>query len=1184
VGCPRCGRVGAEGDQFCGDCGGALAAACQRCGRLLDPAVAFCTGCGTARDASLPPVATEERRPVSVLFIDLIEFTPYAEQADPELIRSMQTTFYATASRVIGQHGGVVEKYIGDAVMALFGAPVATETDVLRCVRAGLELQRVLSRPTGPGARDAGDLRFRVGVATGEALVDLAAARNGGQAIVAGDVVTTASRLQSSAPPGGVLVCGRTRALTAEAIRYEPQQPVILRGRSTPTEVWLALSPAPPLATTAPESSDEAPLVEREHELSLLAGALHSVVQDRTPHLVTLFGQAGIGKSRLARELRRLAASRLEQPTTWHTGHCRPFGENVTYAALADIVAAEAGILDTDAVDVARSRLTTAVQQVPAAGSVDLLTRALGPLVGLPGGSLPAGEAESAWRRFLVGLAARGPTVLVFEDLHWADEPMLRFVELLAAAAQEVPLLVLTTARPELVDRDASWAGTIAGSLTVTLPPLRHTGIAALYAHLFGDARITPELLQPLVELADGNPLYAQEYVRMLVEQGTVPSPGSGWPAGELPTPPSVHSVIANRVDLLEPADRAVLQAAAVVGMQFWPGAVAATLGRARAQVEPAMRRLEQREFLAEQRESTVAGESEFRFRHVLVRDVCYQRLPRAERVARHERAAEWLEAVSRRSGSGNTGQATEVLAHHRWTAHEIARTLDAATPRHAAAARAALYQAARRAYELHALDTAASYAGRALSLLGDGGTEHDSATIEKWRLELLTAEIAFYRDRTDFIANGGVRRLMTLAEQLAAAGAAHEEARAWTLLGQASWIRADRTGALAHLERAAARFDPLPDSPEKVDAYAELARLHMLNYDRDPAIAAAEQAEAIAERLELVEAQMNARITIATARYEAADPDALDLLREITDQCRAAGLLASRRAAQNHAAAILGEGDWRRSEAVLEQARSDVPGGHNLATSYSAEATRAYFNGDLDALAAAGDAFVAPPGWQWGDMRLPRLRACLRVLRDEPAPDHAAGHDALATARASGFRRPLWTALAWEALACALQGRLDRAAALLEELTESWQKVAVLASGEWVSAAAYAAALSGRRSADALRIPLARQPRQTRWSSAALHTVTGAIALADGDAAESGRQHLAAAALHAAIPAVTDRMLSLALATDAFARDSTTATPEQPLAEVREFARRMSAPGLLRVTHRDDGSSAGRAACPVST
>lgn len=1115
--------------------------------------------------------------------MDLIDFTPYAERSDPELVRAMQTRFYTTARRVVAQHGGVVEKYIGDAVMALFGAPVATETDALRCVRAGLELQRVLSSVDGAGTSTHG-LQFRIGVATGEALVDIAAARNGGQAIVAGDVVNTASRLQSVAPPGGVLVCGRTHGLTADTIRYAERPPVTLRGRSSPTEVWLALAPAKQRGAVP----DAIPQVDREHELSLLVNALHRGIHERTPQLVTIFGQAGIGKSRLTRELHRHAQQLGDAHVTWYTGQCPPFGENVTYAGLADIVKADAGILDTDSAETARARLAAAARRAAGAEDGDRLAAALGPLVGLPGGELPAKEAESAWRRFLVGIATRGPTVLLFEDLHWADEPMRRFIELLAAAAKDVPLLLLTTARPELVDRDPSWAGVIAGSLTITLPPLRSSDTAVLYAQLFRQLTFTPELLQPLVELADGNPLYAQEYVRMLIERDSRPGLG-GRPgtASELPTPDSVHAVIANRVDLLDPADRTVLQAAAVVGMQFWPGAVAAALGYPGDSVERSLRRLEQREFLDEQLESSVAGESEFRFRHVLVRDVCYQRLPRTERVARHARAADWLERLA----SHRDTDLAEVLAHHRWTAHEIARTVGIPAATHAPAARQALQLAARRAYALHALETAAGYAERALSLFDP---DEPAEAAERYAVELLATEIAFYRDQQGFLAADGAERLLALANELAKLGADRDSARAWTLLGQAAWLRLDRAAALDYLSRAVALFDQLPDSTEKVDAYGELARLHMLSYEREPAIAAASTAADIARRLDLVEALANARVTMAITRYEFGDPDALAELAEVTELCRTRRLLALRRATQNLANIWLEEGDWQRCIALITEGQSSVQGGHNLATGHSTEAIRAYAAGELDALAAATGAGADEPGNRW-DMRQHVMRSLLRLLRDEPAepagapsggatgepsggtpgdaPDDVAG--ALATARSGGFERPLWAALGSAALCRALQGRPREAAELVTELTESWQRVPVMASGAWASFAAYAAAIAapvaGPEAAGALRAALAAGTRRNHWAEAALHTATAAT-LAGDSPLEAGREHLAAAEIYQSISSVTDQMLALALATAAFTQAGEPGLAEPALAQVREFAQRAGAPGLLRLAETGAG------------
>jgi class 3 adenylate cyclase len=1137
-------------------------------------------------------VPTEDRRRVSVLFIDLVDFTRYAERADPELVRNLQSRFFATARRVVRQYGGVVEKYIGDAVMALFGAPVETGADALRCVRAGLELQRVLA---GHGADAEHGRRFRVGVATGEALVDVAAARDGGQAIVAGDVVNTASRIQSVAPAGGVLVCGQTHALTSDAIRYAEQAPVTLRGRSSPSQVWLALAPVPGRQVGA--EPDLTPLVGREHELALLAGALHRAIQDRVTQVVTVFGQAGIGKSRLVRELRR-HADRLDHPVVWWTGHCRPFGENVTYAGLADIVKADAGILDTDTAAIAHDRLRRAARALVDAPEAGRLADALRPLVGLPGDSLPAEEAQSAWRRYLVAMAARAPTVLVFEDLHWADESMLRFLDLLATAAREVPLLLLATARPELVDRDGSRVGAITGSLTITLPGLRADGMATLYGHLLGRHSAisaaaaaegpTAGRLRRLVELAGGNPLYAQEYVRMLVERGVAPRAARDG-ADDLPMPDGVHSVIANRVDLLEPADRSVLQAAAVVGMQFWPGAVAAALGRPSGSVERSLRRLEQREFVSERLESTVAGQSEFQFRHVLVRDVCYQRLPRTERVARHERTAEWLETLSRRRHS----DLAEVLAHHRWTAHEIARTLGVPARRHARAARRALYLAARRAYALHAFDAATHHTDRALALLDaeaapepaagtngdpDGDGPHrrrpGGGVPDRLRLELFATEIGFYRDRAGFLVGDAVDRLQVLAEQLtgsADAGAGGERAaaaaRAWTLLGQAAWLRGDRGAALGFLDRAVALFDPLPDSAEKIDAYAELGRLHMLDYECEPAIAAAGTAAAMALRLGLVEAQAQARITIATARYESGDPDGFEELRRVTDLCRRRQLLALRRATRNLSHLVREEGDWMRSEELLAESRLlDGPGSHNVLTDYAGEVMRAYFTGDFDALVSAAGSYRDS---LWEDGR--DLRACVRALRDDPAATSDATA-ALAAARASGFHRPLWAALAAAALCQAVQHRRVEAAELLTELTGGWQKLPVIASGEWVCKAANAAALTGPEPAEAMRAGLADAPRRTRWSEAALHTVTGAVALASGQPAEAGRRHLAAAEIHARTPAVTDRMLTLALAAAAFALAGEPDRAGPALREVRGFAQRNSAPGLLRIATSSRG------------
>lgn len=1120
----------------------------------------------------------EERRRVSILFADLVDFTPYAESVDPELVRRIQTSFFTAARRVIRRYGGVIEKYIGDAVMALFGAPVATETDALRCVRAGLELQRTLARLTSDtqppvlsydNAGLSHELRVRVGVATGEALVDVIAARDGGQAIVAGDVVNLASRLQSTAPPGGVLVCDNTHSLTRNAVRYDRQPQVTLRGRSSPTQVWLARGLA---RYRQPDRDvDAIPLIDREHELGLLINALDRSIRDRLPQLVTLLGPAGIGKSRLVRELYRHVESLPDQTISWRAGRCPPFGENVTFAALADIVKAEAAILDTDSATDAADRLTAAIDELAGTSGTERLADALRPLVGLPGGRLPAEEAESARRQFLIALAARRPTVLVFEDLHWADEPMLRFIELLCTTARDVPLLVLCTARPELVDRQPTWAGAITGSLTITLPPLRDTAIASLFAHMFGTSTFTTDALGPLIELAGGNPLYAQEYVRMLVERGALGDPRQGWSldgSRDLPMPDSVHAVIANRVDLLGAVDRAVLLTAAVVGMQFWPGAVAAALGRPVEVVEQSLRRLEQRDFVHLQPASSMAGQPEFQFRHVLVRDVCYQRLPRTERMTRHGLTADWLDLQSQ----GRDIDLAEVIAHHRWAAHEIGRTLGLDTTAHARLARQAFHRAARRAYALHALDTAAGHVERALAL------SDNADPLGRAQLELLSVEIALHRDGPGFGSGGGVGQLIALADRLLMLGDQAGAARTWTLLGQLAWLRADRTEALTCLNRAVELFAELPDTAAKADAYAELGRLHMLNYERDSAITAASAAADIAGRLDLLEVRVNAQITVAMARYQSGDPGGLAELRKTTEVCRQRQLLALPRAIQNLAHAIREEGDWLGSDRLLSAELAN-PAGRALTTGYSDEAMRAYFEGDFARLLHAADAFVDTPAGRW-DMQIRGLRSCLRVLRDEPVPGEPAGpadqptqgaapddvDDALDTARRSGFHRLHWTMLSMAALCRALQGRPEEASDLLRELADSWCQVPALASGEWIAAAAYAAAVSGREAAVRVRDMLHRAPHHTPWTRAALQTVTAAVAAADGDYARAARGYTAAAGIYAEIPDLTDRMLALALTIGELRRAADHDAADAALGTLREFADRNQAPGLLRL------------------
>ncbi|WP_369523389.1 ATP-binding protein [Micromonospora haikouensis] len=1151
--CGHCSREAGPDDRFCGGCGQALTRGCATCGHANSVEANFCTSCGQPlRDR--PVVVQEDRRQVSVLFIDIVDFTTYAERADPEQARNLQQAYFATVRRLVHQYGGVVEKFIGDAVMALFGAPVATDNDALRCVRAGLELQRNLARqPAGPHP----PLGFRVGIATGEALVDLSAARDGGQGFVTGDVVNTASRLQSLAPSGGVVVDESTWAATRHDMEYADRPPVTLRGRSAVSRIWLAVRALPQRDLTTAELT---PMVNREHERGLLVNALHRTVTERTSQLVTVFGSAGVGKSRLLRELARHAASLPGPPITWLVGQCPPFGENVTYAALADIVKGWVGVSTVDDPAALGDRLRQRLARLGDPHAVRLADP-LGPLIGLPGERLTPGETETSWRRFLLALAAAGPTVLVFEDMHWADQAMLAFVEQLGAAARGVPLLVLATARPELRERHPAWTGTISGAMSISVPPMHDSDIDTLYSLLLGQSALLPASRGPLIEFADGNPLYAQEYARMLLDGGLVDPAGRADPARTPEMPRTVQAVIANRLDLLDPADRAVLQAAAVVGVQFWPGPVATALGRPVRWVERALGRLQRRDLVYEQPSSTMPGQPEYRFRHVLVRDVCYQRLPRTERVARHQSTADWLEQVT----DGRQQDLVEVLANHRWAAHEIARTVGLDTTPYVPAARAALHRAARRAYELHALDTAATLMGRALAL--PGGPEPT--------LELFDAELALFRDGDAFLVDGGAARLARLAGELAGAGEPTGAARAWTLLATAAWRRADRAETLRCLDRAIGIYTDLPDSEEKASALLELARVHMLNAETEPACAAARTAAGLAERLQLLEVSASARITLAVARYLSGVPEAYAELVEITEHCRVERLASRRRAVHNLAWALQEEGDLAGSARLVDEQRSlDLGGEHSLTASFEDQWARSYYDGDWGAAADLAAESTRRPTGEW-DMHIVAVSGWMRTLRGDPeAPADGGGPDqverAVAAGRRSGFHRVLRSTLAHAALCRAVQGREAEALRLLAELDEDWRRTREIPFAEWVPAIGHVAVVLGGDAARRVRRLLTSAPRMTPWARAAGQAAEAALAGSTGDARTAAELFRSAAEQYRRMGDLTDHVLAAALSVPTL-REVDPAGAAQVLAEVRGFAARNHAPGLLRLAGTTD-------------
>jgi hypothetical protein len=615
---------------------------------------------------------------------------------DPEDVHALLAPYHERLRSELERFGGTVEKFIGDAVMALFGAPVSHEDDPERAVRAGLAIRDAI---VGEG-----ELEVRLGITTGEALITLDARPEAGEGMAAGDVVNVAARLEASAPVNGILVDETTYRATQRTIDYCEAEPVVAKGKAQRIAVWEALKPTARFGIDLAER-ERTPLIGRDRQLEVLISLVARVREESSPQLVTLVGVPGIGKSRLVHELFEVVA-REPGSITWRQGHCLPYGEGVTFWALGEIVKGHAGILETDSPKSLEEKLHHAVTSVVSDESeARWIERELRPLAGLRSSNGTGGDggddAPAAWRRFLEGVAEDKATVLVFEDLHWADAGLLDFVDDLVDWVRGVPLLVVATARPELLHRRAAWAGGKANATTISLPPLGDAETARLVSVLLAQPVQLAEDQRALLDRAGGNPLFAEQYVRMLSERGT---------AAEVPE--SVQAIIAARLDALPIAEKELLQDAAVHGRVFWLEAVATATGVVSADAGQLLHSLERKEFVRRERRSAVAGNTQYAFQHVLLRDVAYGQIPRRSRAEKHRRAAEWIERL------GRSGDHAELLAHHYLQALDLARAAgvddDPSLLKHA---RESLRDAGERAMSLATHASAADFFAAALEL-----------------------------------------------------------------------------------------------------------------------------------------------------------------------------------------------------------------------------------------------------------------------------------------------------------------------------------------------------------------------------------------------------------------------------------------------------------------------------------
>jgi class 3 adenylate cyclase len=734
--CPNCGTENRPGAKFCMECGTPFAVACPNCGTVNPSAAKFCSECatplqGAARATSGPvagadpalaaagntpgPTATAgagqdapvaERRLVSVLFADLVGFTPFAASKDAEDVREVLSRYFDVATDVIGRYGGTIEKFIGDAVMAVWGAPIAREDDAERAVRAALELVDAVPG-LGPG------IQARAGVLTGEAAVTLGKTNEG---MVAGDMVNTASRLQSAAAPGVVLVGEATQRAAAGAIVFEAAGEQVLKGKQAPVEAWRALRVVAERGGRNRSEALEAPFVGRDEELRLVKDLFHASGREGRSRLISVIGPGGIGKSRLAWEFLKYVDGLLDQ-VWWHTGRSPAYGDGITFWALGEMVRRRAGLAETDDEVTTRERVAATVKQhVPDDEEARWIEAALLALLGVGGTGAPIGSEQlfAAWRTFFERLAATSPVVLVFEDLHHADAGLLDFIDHLMEWSRSVPITVITLARPELLERRPAWGAGKRSFTSVYLEPLPKHEMERLLAGLVPG--LPASAIDRIVARADGIPLYAVETVRMLLAQGQLVQEGETYrPAGnldDLAVPETLTALIAARLDGLEASDRALVEDAAVLGQSFTVAGLAAVSGEAAETLEPRLRALVRRELLVLDVDPRSPERGQYAFVQALIREVAYNTLSKKDRKARHLAAARHFETIATDELAG--GLAGHYLAAQRLAADEAeANAL-------AAQARIALRGAAERATALGSHEQARTFLEQALEVTTD--------------------------------------------------------------------------------------------------------------------------------------------------------------------------------------------------------------------------------------------------------------------------------------------------------------------------------------------------------------------------------------------------------------------------------------------------------------------------------
>lgn len=992
--------------------------------------------CGAELLPTYPPEA-EERKVVTVLFCDLVGFTALGDKADPEDIKATLRPYHARLLHEIERFGGTVEKFIGDAVMAVFGAPVAHEDDAERAVRAALRIIDGIEElnETDPGLQ----LAVRIGINTGEAVVTVGGPEREG--LVAGDVVNTASRLEKIAPVGGVVVGEPTYRATKDLFEYEQLESARVKGKSDPVRIWRALAVRSRYGPGVVRPS-RTMLVGRENEMEVLKRSYSRAARERSVQLVTIMGEPGVGKTRLVREFFAFIDT-LREFVYWRQGRCLPYGEGITFWGLSEIVKAQSGILESDSPDEASVKLAGAVEAcVEEASERERLVGRLSPLVGLAPADGPGlterAESFAAWRRFLEALATVRPLVLVFEDLHWADEAMVEFLEQLVDWSHGVPMLVLCTARPELYERYTRWGGGKRNATTLTLAPLSDDDMERLISALSPGSGVPVEVQDVVRERADGNPLYAEEFLAMLGDReltpGEVPWGGGLDARVDMPFPGSIQAIIAARLDTLSAQQKALLQDASVLGKVFWSGALSAMSGLDQAAVREILHELTRKELVRPARNSSVKDEVEFAFWHILIRDVAYGQIPRATRGRKHRAAAEW----AGHTAGDRAADVAELVAYHYSQALELAR---AAGRKEEAASledetRRFTTMAGDRTFGLDVARAREHYV-RALELLPQGHPERGRVLAKAGEAAARTGR--FPEAKEDYEA--AIDELRSQGDHLGAGDAMVKLSNLLWHRGETAASRGILTEAIRLLEREA-------PGPELANAYTESAAHKAVQGELDGAVKLFDRALALARQLGLEEQVPRALGFRGAARWEMGDSGGLDDLRDALSLAEKLGL--GREAARIRS--LLASTLWLMEGPgkALEVARTGVElaerrGNVDMAMAMRAEMLGPLFDqGDWDQLLRVANQVVrwsGTNGEAYFGVVAQSYRAHVLLCRGDAGVAASLAQGFLPLARQIGDSQVLVSALAVAALCH--RARQENAAAIdvvreLEEVTRS--------------------------------------------------------------------------------------------------------------------------------------------------